>query len=239
MRLIILSFILIFFLSNFTFSQTSETYNEETINVVDATNKKQGKWIFFDNSKTQIVEEGTFVNNRRDGIWKKYYSSGKIKHEITYVKGKPNGYAKFYYENGNLSEEGLWKGTKWVGEYKFYFENGNMAYLWQHDETGKRTGQQKYFYENGNIMIEGEWTEGKESGVIKEYYESGDLKSEKNFADGILEQGTVKTYKPKAPVVVKKATGTKQESVGIFDGNGYHKTYNTKGLLDREGVFTI
>lgn len=214
-------------------AQSFQLYKGDTINRKDVNNKKQGHWIIFDQSKTVVQEEGEFKDNRRTGVWKKYYSSGKPKHEITYKNGKADGYAKFYYENGNVSEEGIWKMNKWVGEYKYYFENGNMSYLWQYNENGKRTGQQKYFYENGNVMIEGEWTEGKESGVIKEYYENGALKSEKNFAEGVLEEGSVKTYEPK--IVVKQSASNKD--VGVFDGNGYHKTYNLQGLPDREGVF--
>lgn len=218
-------------------AQNFEIYKGDTINRKDANNKKQGHWILFDKSKTVVQEEGKFKNNRREGIWKKYYSSGGLKHEITYKNGKPDGYAKFYYENGNISEEGIWKMNKWVGEYKYYFENGNMSYQWNYNESGKRTGEQKYFYENGNIMIEGEWEDGKEAGVIKEYYENGSLKSEKNFADGVLEEGSVKTYEPKIVVIKQKSEEEKQKDVGIFDGNGYHKTYNMQGLPDREGVF--
>jgi antitoxin component YwqK of YwqJK toxin-antitoxin module len=231
-----------FFATCFSFGQSFEMYKGDTINVKDANNRKQGHWIIFDASKTAVQEEGGFVNSRRDGIWKKYFSSGKIKHEITYIKGKPDGYAKFYYENGNVSEEGIWKMNKWVGEYKYYFENGNMSYLWNYNESGKRTGEQKYYYENGNVMIEGEWNDGKESGIIKEYYESGSLKSEKNFAEGVLEPATVKTYEPKMVVVKQQpekqtSTQTQNKNVGVFDGNGYHKTYNMQGLPDREGVF--
>ena len=85
-------------------------------------------------------------------------------------------------------------------------------------------------------MIEGEWTEGKESGVIKEYYENGSLKNEKKYQDGIFDATTLKHYEKETKPAV--TTGSKsQQQVGVFDGNGYHKTYNSKKLIDREGVF--
>lgn len=236
MKTAFLFFIFLFFTLLFSYSQSHEVYKGDTINRVDANNKKQGHWIFFDASKTQKTEEGNFKNSRRNAVWKKYYSSGKPKHEITYVNGKPNGYAKFYYENGNISEEGDWRQNKWVGNYKYYFESGNMAYDWNYNAEGNRQGVQKYFHENGNVMIEGDWTDGKESGVLKEYFENGSLKSEKNFADGVMEVSSVKHYEQK--VVTKPiVTSTGNKKIAVFSGEGYHKTYNTKGLLDREGVF--
>jgi len=116
-------YIPLFFLSlGISIAQSFELYKGDTINLTDANNQKQGHWIIFDASKTVVQEEGAFKDSRRTGIWKKYYSSGQLKHEITYQNGKPDGYARFYYENGNVSEEGIWKGNKWVGEYKYYFD---------------------------------------------------------------------------------------------------------------------
>ncbi|MBI4646574.1 MAG: toxin-antitoxin system YwqK family antitoxin [Bacteroidia bacterium] len=166
----------------------------DTINKVDANNMKQGYWIKFDNTKTIKVEEGKFVDDKKEGIWITYYADGKIKSEITYVKGKPDGYARIYYQNGNLSEEGDWKGTKWVGNYKFYYENGSTQYEWSYNNTGKRTGEQKYYHDNGNLMITGEWIDGKENGVIKEYNEKGVLIAEKSFNNGTLDPASVKDY---------------------------------------------
>ena len=103
----------------------------DTINRIDANNLRQGAWKVFGKDKKlegfsldQLIEEGEYMDNRKVGIWKKYFSNGKLQNEITYKSGRPNGFAKIYYENGNLKEEGLWKGNKWIGNYKYYYENG-------------------------------------------------------------------------------------------------------------------
>lgn len=177
------------------FAQDFEIYNGDTINKKDETNKKQGKWIFFyDEAKTIKKKEGSFVNNKKEGIWTEYYKSGNKRNEITYAGNKKNGYAKIYYENGTLSEEGTWKGNKWVGDYKFYHKNGNKAYEWKYNEKGKRTGEQKYFYEDGSVMIEGEWIDGKENGVITEYYPDGAVKSKKSFNKGEIDVESIETF---------------------------------------------
>jgi len=214
----------------------------DTINQTDAEGLKQGYWIIYNKDNTRMDQEGTYVDNKKEGIWKKYYSNGNIEHEITYVRNKPNGYAKFYYENGNLSEEGIWQGNKWVGEYKYYFKNGNPAYEWSYNEKGKRSGNQKYYHENGNLRIEGDWVEGKENGVVKEYYDNGQLKCEKNYQNGKMDSTSVKSFKKDETIVqktIKKVQHTRKDTVKLknFDGQGFHKLYTDDKQIEREGEF--
>lgn len=194
MKIIIL-LILFLISTNLTLNAQTETYQGKPVNAVDGNNLKQGLWVkFVPGDKTKILEEGTYKDNKKEGIWKEYYSNGNTKSEITYVNNKPDGYAKLYYESGKLSEEGNWKGVKWVGNYKYYHENGKPKYEFAYTEDGKRSGKQKYFHENGKIAIEGDWKDGKEAGVIKEYYPDGTIKSEKNFSEGKLDESSVKNY---------------------------------------------
>lgn len=253
MRYIIIIFISVFF-HLVVSSQTSENYNGETINSTDAEGLKQGKWIKFNADKSVILEEGNYVNNKKEDVWKQYYNSGKIKTELTYKNNKADGYAKFYYENGNVSEEGLWQSNKWVGAYKMYFENGNLSYEWNYTEQGKRTGTQKYYHPNGKIMIEGDWQEGKENGIIKEYDDAGNLVAEKNFNGGKFDAATSKEYTPtkttntttnNTVVETKKdtvkattnVTTTTSKNLELFTGTGYNKLYTKDGKVEQEGDF--
>jgi antitoxin component YwqK of YwqJK toxin-antitoxin module len=224
----------------------------DTVNIVDENNMKQGYWIIKDKSNTFKQDEGNYTNNRKIGIWKGFYPSGKIKHEITFVNGRANGYAKFFYETGIISEEGIWKGNKWVGEYKYFHTNGKPYYEWKYNESGKRTGVQKYYHDNGQLMIEGEWNAGKEVGVIKEYYADGTIRSEKNFNDGKVDSLSVKFYEPlgthttnnntnnNTEVKVVKDNTTNTENVGYFNADGQNTTYkriNGQRRKDQEGLF--
>ncbi len=242
-RLFNIVFVLLFFVNGF--SQTSEVYEGETINVRDAANKKQGKWIIFDKAGKK-TDEGNFKVNKKEGLWKGYYPSGKIKHEITFVNNRPNGPAKFFYEDGVISEEGIWKINKWVGDYKYYHENGNMAYEWEYNESGKRTGEQKYYYDDGSLMIKGDWISGKKEGTLKEFYPDGSVKSEMTFAEGKLNVATIKEYEvaekpatkqvaPKTQPVTKKTS--EDQKYGVFSRTGFYKTYNEHKKIDREGDF--
>lgn len=249
-RIIITSLVLFGFIG-VGLSQSFKIFENDTINRLDANNKKQGEWIyFFKDDPSKIEKTGIFKNNRKTGIWKTYYLNGNLKSEITYKNNRPDGHAKIYYENGKLSEEGIWKGTKWVGKYDFYHENGKKAYEWNFSESGKRSGEQKYFYEDGKLRIKGDWVDGKENGVITEYYNDGNVKSEKHFASGQFNATSSKFYAEKKVSVedipddtnatvskehIEKNNG--QNTYQAFNGNGYHKLYNAYKKIDREGEF--
>lgn len=220
----------------------------DTVNTRDANNQKQGWWkVFNDDGKykgyeaNQLVEEGEYLNNKKTGVWTKYYPNGNKKHELTFANNIANGYAKIYYRSGQLQEEGIWKMNRWSGQYKYYFENGNLKYDWSYNSSGKREGEQKYFHENGVLMYLGDWKSGKEAGELVEYYEDGSIKAKRYFKEGNVEpEKTVdlpigKEYDEN----VKKYTGKpapKQLSRGqIIDG--FNKIMNADGTVSKEGTF--
>lgn len=258
--------IILFVACKVSLAQSYELLENDTINYVDANNLKQGKWVVKNSIKKlpgykddQVVEEGHYKDSKKTGIWKQFFPSGKTKNEITFTNNRPSGYAKFYYENGGVQEEGQWENNRWIGQYKMYYENGQLYYEWKYNEQGKREGAQKYYHPNGKVMIEGDWKEGKESGVVKEYHADGSIKSEKNFADGKLDETSVKNYESKGGAVEpkkeepkkeepKKEEPKKEEPKVIVDtqkGNekpgyisdGFHKLYNKNRQVEKEGEF--
>lgn len=242
-------------------AQSYEMHGKDTINVIDAMGKKQGKWITWGKNKPgscytpeQKVEEGKYTENRKTGQWIEYYCNGNMKNKLTFVNGRPDGYAIMYHENGKISEEGTWKANRWVGNYKLYYENGAVQHEFAFNQSGKREGPQKYFHENGQIAIEGDFVNGKESGVIKEYYENGDIKAEKNYADGQVDIASIKEFQPKKPIVksstdpaenAPKVVITKDEkpneavapNKGPMMLNGQHTLYNKNKQITKDGVF--
>lgn len=227
-------------------SQTFIVQKGDTINYTDVNNLKQGHWKIYNITKKlpgytddQLVEEGKYINNKKEGIWTQYYNNGSVKNEITYKNNVAHGYARFFYKNGKLSEEGTWINNKWDGKYKYYYESGKLSYDWTF-VNGKREGLQKYYYENGNLNYEGEWKAGNENGILKEYFENGLLKAERVYKNGQIDTLTSKFYetseeadKIKKPDE-KAITPNPREK---FTGNGYHKLYNSKGQISRDGTF--
>jgi len=124
-------------------AQSYEITGKDTINLIDANKKKQGIWIVRGADKAgsgyaanQKIEEGSYKDNKRIGVWKEYHKNGNLKSSITYVNGKPEGPTISYYENGKVREEGTWKQNRWVGAYKSFDEAGNGFEI-TFDEKGK------------------------------------------------------------------------------------------------------
>ncbi len=232
----------------------------DTINMIDQTGKKQGKWIVTGRHKpggcyaaVQKIEEGAYSQNRKIGSWIEYYCNGKPKSEVPFVNGRPDGYAVTYYENGNKKEEGEWKNNKWAGNYKLYYENGQLQHEFKYNAAGKREGHSTYFYENGQVAVEGNFVNGKETGIFKEYHENGDPKAIKTFNNGDVDLETIKTFEPKNNLAKKTSdvekfapgktvTEVKKEEVAEASNkattlNGKHILYNKNKQVSKEGLF--
>lgn len=241
-------------------TQSFQIYGGDTINKVDANNMKQEKWIYFGNmvnlpeyKPEQKVEEGKYRDNRKEGMWVKYFPNDKIMSEITFASNRPMGEYKIYYDNGSIQEQGVWKNNRNTGTFKRFHENGQPQQDFTFNETGKREGTQKYFHENGQVMIVGNWNEGKENGELKEYYANGDLKSVKVFNAGGMDEAKTQAFEPKKPDVklpeIKTEVPVKEtevvqikeekpnEAIGVFNGEGNHTLYNKNRLPSQKGFF--
>lgn len=239
---------LIFGIFSFLNAQSYEIYEGDTVNVIDANNFKQGYWVEHKQYSGEKIKEGNYLDGKKEGLWKTYYSKGNLKSEITYQHGEKHGKAKIYFENGNIAEEGVWLADKWVNKYKAYYQNGKLSYVWNYNEYGTRSGYQKYYYENGKIKIEGKWEDGKETGLIREYYSDGSLQSEKIFNEGKTGKDSIIIYKIKEKKLVLKENNTnikdtleiyykEPDSLGLFEGDGHHIFYNKLKEKEKEGIF--
>jgi antitoxin component YwqK of YwqJK toxin-antitoxin module len=231
-------------------AQSFEMYKGDTINKRNANDMRYGWWRirntegkFKGYEEGQLVEEGEYVNNKKNGIWTKYYPNGQKKQELTFANNVANGYARIYYRSGQLQEEGMWQQNKWSGQYKYYNENGNLKYDWNYNSSGKREGLQKYFHENGVLMYLGEWKNGAEAGELVEYYNDGSVMSRRYFNEGKIEEEKTKQYVQgkEQDANAKKYSGKIQRAPSaqatgeIVDG--FNRLYNTDGKVSKEGEF--
>lgn len=231
-------------------SQTFEIFKGDTINRRDANEMRHGWWKvrntegkFKGYEEGQLVEEGEYVNNKKNGVWTKYYPNGQKKQELTFANNVANGYARIYYRNGQLQEEGMWQQNKWSGQYKYYNENGNLKYDWNYNSAGKREGLQKYYHDNGMLLYLGEWKNGAESGELLEYYDDGSLRTRRYFNNGKIEEDKTENL-PQGKTFddnTKKYSGKIQQAQKpratgeIVDG--FNRLYNSDGTLSKEGDF--
>jgi len=215
----------------FVFCINVNLFSQNPVNQTDSKGLKTGYWIHYSSDEKTKLEEGTYVDDKKDGAWKAYFPDGKIKHEITYNKGKAIGYVKMYYANGTLREEGTWKETCWVGNYRYYYPNGQAAYVWHYNNQGKREGEQKYFYENGNLKFKGVWDNGKVKTNVEVYDSEGLMVQNRIYENGTFAE-TVKIETP-----VKDSTKNTEKPHSSFTGTGYNTIYRLDMQIDQKGYF--
>ncbi len=191
----------------------------DTLNRTDTNGKKQGYWIIYGKDKpgsgyadTSIVEEGNYIDHRKNGTWKKYHLNGKLKLEGVYKNNRPWGSYKKYYEIGVLQERATWKQNKYVDSFFRYYEN-------------KQLQQQKFFNENG-----------KQEGWSIYYLENGEIEYKGYFINGIEIPDSTHRRK-KDPIVNPVIKRDPKPVVPIIKGVGYQKKYNANQELEYDGEF--
>lgn len=219
----------------------------------DAAGKRTGKWVFtgadVPNSGADskaIVEEGYYLNGRKEGEWIKYYNDGKTtKLKGVYVNNRPQGDYRRFYQSEILKEKGSFSRSKYKGDLERYHANGKLAYKGTYNNSGEETGLVQYYHENGNLALEYTIKNGQLSGNLVRYNPNGTVK-EKLFFDenGKISKSEVFVEAQNTPTVVKKPTNilppqvTNPKTKGIrFSPNGYNKIYNTNEEIWMDGEF--
>jgi antitoxin component YwqK of YwqJK toxin-antitoxin module len=234
--------------------QSSDTLNQK----VDG--KKHGYWIIFahmrnmpDYAPDDVIEEGRYKMNRKDGKWKKYFPTGNLKSEIVYKNGKAVGDFITYYNNDDntVEEQGNWMGKAYTDKFVRYHENGVVAQEKTFNENGKAEGPQKYFYENGQVELEFNASNGKNVGTATRYWPNGDVKEIITFDEEGNGSSSGEQERVNPPVILDSQKEENEAGEGIAaegeeneaqkSGNGlidgYHKTYNDNKDILMDGEF--
>lgn len=251
-----ITFILIlsFSLSAFSTPGSNKAIGGERQNYTDSAGKRQGYWritgalsIEEGYKKSTIVEEGEYIDNKRHGLWKKYYPTGSIQSEITYELNKPKGYYATYYPNGEMEETGFWNENKNVGSFQRFHKNGQLSQEFYFTKGGKRNGVQNYYYENGKLKMSVEVENGVAHGMMTTYHPDGSKKLEQRITNGQVEKESVKIYEPKGDYSVQNtipelpAEETKpvrdKPNLDTFKENGFNTLYNRNIQVSQVGEF--
>lgn len=217
-------------------------------------NGKQGVWIYLGKDRPELgypvegkIEEGTYKNSRKEGVWVKYYKDGETqKLKGTYSNNRPNGpYTKFY-SNGVVKEIGTWDRNKYKDTLTRFHENGEVKYESIFNNIGKEQGTVKYYYSNGQLEYEYRAESGVQIGSATRYFENGDIKEKIVYsADGSV--ATSEPFEMVSPSVIVPEIGSpKQKAPTIdvvrtkgveFKANGYNKLYNSDDEIWMDGDF--
>ena len=150
MKKYLLVFLILFMVSPFlAFSQGSEEKpkyapgREKHRNKADEIGRKQGTWIFY-NTFGEKISEIDFVNDKKEGIERKFYGYNKVREETEFMGGVKDGQYTRYYFSGQVAQEGFYHEGKKDGKWTSYFEDGSVRQEGSY-KMNKRDGAWKTF----------------------------------------------------------------------------------------------
>ncbi len=175
-QLFILAIIQFLFLMNGMAQYKTYMLNADgdTINAIDKNNMKQGKWVIHveeARGEPGYEEEGIFVKDKKEGIWRKYSLTGDIIAVEFYKLGGKDGIQQYYTYLGDLIREESWRGYDPDAPYDtiaVYGEGNNEIIdfkVVKAEQYSVRHGEWKYYepgsgrlikverYEHGHLEI--------------------------------------------------------------------------------------
>lgn len=108
-------FLLLIFISFSGYGQWKDyiiSVKGDTLNRVDMQGKKQGPWWVKVESlrgERGFEEEGYYINNRKEGPWKKFSLTGDKLAEENYRWGNKSGKCSYFTNNGGLLRDESWR----------------------------------------------------------------------------------------------------------------------------------
>jgi len=198
---------------------------------------------------------------QKQGVWRDFYETGKVKSETSFQNGKKTGYVKIFSEKGSLTSIDKYLGdsiqkeapelTTKLEVRNEYYEDGRIkrtgTYLYgiaegthkEYSPEGKITGS-KTFHE-GNLTGEGIIDEaGNQQGEWTEYHANGKIKWKGNFDNG-AKTGDWVFYHPNGKIEQQGKYDKKGRPQGLWQwfydsGNLLREETYLNGK--REGVMT-
>ena len=125
-------------------------------------------------------QERILASTIKEGEWKYWFESGKLRTIETYKNGIKTGFSKTYYENGNLESELYYNGATSTT----YYENGTKQSEGKFSDVDIPDGEWKGWHENGNLNYISNYVNGVNQGYTKWFDASGKLYFEQQFTDG-------------------------------------------------------
>jgi antitoxin component YwqK of YwqJK toxin-antitoxin module len=215
---------------------------------------RHGKWVFTGKDyphknlpKTQKVEEGYYVNGRKEGTWTKFFPNGHIQLKGTYINNRPQGAYTRYYTNGQIAEQGNFESNGYKGLLLRYHQNGQLAYRANFNNQGQESGKVSYYHPNGKVALTYTVKNGQVQGQVLRYNTNGQLQSSFFVGSG----GEVGALQKVSPQQISPAVKPNQIQSNVypprlsnpktkglrFVPNGYNKVYNDNDEIWMDGEF--
>lgn len=193
MKIVFLAFIALII------SQTSFSQND-TINKVDAQNRKQGYWSKnYRNGKKAY--EGRFKNDKPVGEFKRFREDGSLKVLLAYNELGTYSKATFFTSEGKKIAEGFYLDKEKDSLWQYFNANSTLTYEERY-KNGTKHGRFKQYYSNGKTLETIPYTDGQIHGTMVQFHPNGLNKSTINFSNG-KQHGAIKLYYPNGTIRIE------------------------------------
>jgi antitoxin component YwqK of YwqJK toxin-antitoxin module len=183
MQKIILLLISFIFPLTFLFAQG-------TINQSDANGHKQGHWIGkFPNGTIRF--DGSFVDDKPVGDWKRFHENGKIKASMHHLPNSDKVSAELFDINGVRYAKGNYNVQVKDSTWNYY--NNQILVGQENYSDGIKNGKSSTFYENSIPATQSQWFNGMLNGESLSFYSSGKKKTQTQYLKG-KRQGITTVY---------------------------------------------
>lgn len=136
---------------------------------------------FFNSS--DLKTEGTFINGKKEGLWKTYYLNGQLKSSHWYHHDTLNGPSVTYNKNGGYSLRTKYKMGIAVDSFLMYVDGKLNLAEWR-DAHGKTQGIFRVYYiETGSLSQIGRMKNNQLNDTCKSFYQDRRLKDISIYKD--------------------------------------------------------
>lgn len=190
----------------------------DTLNAIDKNDMKQGKWVLHVEpirGEPGYEEEGLFVKNNKEGIWRKYSLTGDIIAVEFYKLGGKNGVQQYYTYLGDLIREESWRGYDPEAPYDtvaVYGEGNNEIIdykITKAEQYSVRHGEWKYFDAGSGRLVK------------VEKYQLGHLETPGDNAKTVAAPAVKKKEVEKTPEMIEWEKKNKGKKKALRDGKTY------------------
>ncbi len=219
-QLLLLTIFLFLFLMNGMAQYKTYTLNAEgdTINAIDKNDRKQGKWVIHVEplrGEPGFEEEGIFVKDKKEGIWRQYSLVGDIIAVEFYKLGGKHSIQQYYTYLGDLIREESWRGYDPEAPYDtiaVYGEGNNEIIdykIIKAEQYSVRHGEWKYFEAGSGRLVK------------VEKYERGHLETPGDNKKTVVAPVEKKKEVEKTPEMLEWEKKNKGKKKVVRDGRTY------------------
>ncbi len=174
------------FLFIFCFSFHSISVSQQPVreNQKDESGRRQGLWRgYFATGK--IRYEGNFIDDLPLGVFKYFYPQGQLRAELIHQPGEKAVKATYYHRNRAILGEGFFVDQQKEGLWRFFSDKGILT-LENFYQDGVNHGVWKTYYNNGRQAELITWHRGAQQGLYERYFITGSVQIRANFENNLL-----------------------------------------------------